>query len=153
MSVVIERVSILSETAGTLIAGLNAELSRQYPEEGATHFRLDADEVSEGKGAFLIAYRDEVPVGCGALRRIEDGVGELKRMYVAAEARGAGVGKALLAALEAEARALGMSRLVLETGTRQEAAMGLYYAAGFTLIAQYGEYVGCPLSVCMGKDL
>jgi GNAT superfamily N-acetyltransferase len=74
-------------------------------------------------------------------------------MYVAPEERGRGVGRALLAALEAAARALGLSRLVLETGDRQREAIALYRRAGFRDIPPFGEYVGSPLSVCMGKEL
>jgi GNAT superfamily N-acetyltransferase len=114
---------------------------------------LTEDEVGEGKGVFLVASIDGRPVGCGALRRIESGVGELKRMYVSPAERGRGVGRALLEALEAEARRLGLRRVVLETGTRQAEALALYRRAGFTAIPAFGEYVDSPLSVCLGKDL
>ena len=52
----IRRAKINSSVVDELIAALNAELKRQYPEEGATHFRLDPDEVAEGRGAFLVGY-------------------------------------------------------------------------------------------------
>jgi GNAT superfamily N-acetyltransferase len=149
----IERFDILSHTARTLIEALNAELSSRYPEDGATHFRLDPDEVADGRGAFLVASRAGKPVGCGAVRRIEGRTGEIKRMYVRLEERGRGLGRALLAALEAEAQALGITRLVLETGVRNPEALALYEQAGFSPIAPFGEYVDSPLSVCMGKDL
>ncbi|HYB44709.1 MAG TPA: GNAT family N-acetyltransferase [Candidatus Methylomirabilis sp.] len=149
----IERGDLASGTAAALIGGLNAELSTRYPEDGATHFRLDADEVAEGRGVFLVAYRGADAVGCGAVRRIGNALGELKRMYVVAGARRHGVGRALLRALEDEARRLGLSRLVLETGERQGEALALYARAGYARIPAFGEYVASPLSVCMGKDL
>lgn len=149
----VKRCEIVSAVARGLIEALNAELSQTYPEEGACHFRLDAEEVSEGRGAFLVAWRGERPIGCGAVRRIHDRVGELKRMYVALEERGRGVGKALLNALEAEARALEISRLVLETGVRQDRAIALYERAGFRRIEPFGEYLSSPLSICMARDL
>ena len=152
-ALLVRRCEILSAVARGLIEALNEELSRTYPEEGACHFRLDAEEVSEGRGAFLVAWRGERPIGCGAVRRIEQGVGELKRMYVAVEDRGRGVGKALLAGLEAEARGLGILRLVLETGVRQDRAIVLYERAGFRRIEPFGEYVSSPLSICMAKEL
>jgi GNAT superfamily N-acetyltransferase len=133
---------------------LNAELSAMYPEPGANHFRLDPDEVGEGRGIFLIAKRKGRPVACGALRRIEQGVGELKRMYVAPQERGLGLGRLILEALEARAAGLGITRLVLETGTRQTAAVALYRNAGFVTVPPFGEYIAsAETSVCMAKDL
>lgn len=149
----IRRGLLESSAACALIAALNAELLLRYPEEGATHFRLDAEEVAPGRGAFLIAWRGDVGIGCGAVRRIEPGVAEIKRMYVAAEARGAGVGRRILAALETEARTLGIVRLVLEAGERQPEALALYRRAGFVEIPRFGPYVDSALSLCMGKSL
>src|SRR5215510_6326071 len=152
-SVVVQRSDILSPPARILIAALNAELSRTYPEEGACHFRLDADEVADGRGAFLIAWRTGKPIGCGAIRRIEERTGELKRMYVTPQERGRGIGHTILRALEGEAQALGISRVVLETGVRQKEALALYERAGFLRIAPFGEYVTSPLSICMAKEI
>jgi putative acetyltransferase len=147
------REDILSEVAQQLIRSLNTELSARYPEEGATHFRLQADEVAEGRGAFLVAYLASTPVGCGAVRVIGEAVGEIKRMYVSPAVRGRGVGLAVLHALEAEARRLGIRRLVLETGVRQHEALALYQRVGYSPIPPFGEYLGSPLSLCLGKDL
>lgn len=153
VSVVIRPSRLDAAAARALIAALNAELLDRYPEEGATHFDLAADEVAPGRGAFVVAWRDDAAVGCGAVRRIEDGVAEIKRMFVAASARGIGVGGRILAHLEAEARALGSTRLVLEAGERQPEALALYRRAGFVEIPRFGPYVDSPLSLCMGKTL
>jgi putative acetyltransferase len=148
LPITIARAALTDDASRALIGELNAELSRTYPEPGANHFGLDPDEVAEGRGAFLLVYRDGVPVGCDAE------TGELKRMYVSPAVRGSGLGRRLVAALEAEARALGVRRLVLETGTRQLAAMALYRATGFHPIPLYGEYLSSPeTSVCLGKEL
>jgi GNAT superfamily N-acetyltransferase len=149
----IVREEIAGAIASGLIRALNRELSETYPEEGATHFRLDPDEVAEERGAFLVAYAEGETIGCGAIRRIDPGTAEIKRMYVAPEARGRGVGRMVLEALEAEARRLGVKRIVLETGVRQLEALALYAQAGFTRIPAFGEYVGSPLSLCMEKEL
>jgi putative acetyltransferase len=152
--ITIERAAPTDDAGRALIRELNAELSGTYPEPGANHFGLDPEEVAEGRGAFLVVYRDGAPVGCGAVRRIDVETGELKRMYVAPGERGTGLGRRLVAALEAEARALGVRRLVLETGIRQTAALALYRATGFAPIPLYGEYLRSPdTSVCLGKDL
>ena len=154
MSLRIEREEITAEVVGRLIAGLNTELTRQYPEDGANHFRLDPEEVSPGRGSFLVAYEDDgSAAGCGAVRLLAGGDAEVKRMFVVAEARGRGHGRTILEALEREARSLGATRLVLETGERQVEALRLYESAGFSRIARFGEYVNSPLSVCMAKEL
>ena len=155
--------ALTGPVAQALVAALNAELSALYPEPGATHFRLDPGEVAPGAGMFLVARWSGRPVGCGALRWLREPaltrelgpqVGELKRMYVAQEVRGKGIGRALLTRLEAEARALGLIRVVLETGTRQTEALALYRRAGFTEIRAYGEYsLSSGTSVCLAKVL
>lgn len=149
----IRREDLGGPIARGLIAALDAEMRALYPEEGANHLRLDTDEVAPGRGTFLVAFRGGAPVGCGALRTVGDGAGEIKRMYVVPAARGSGLGSALLRALEAEARALGLGRVVLETGHRQPEALRLYQAAGFVSTDAFGEYVGSRLSVCMAKTL
>ncbi len=150
----VARADLSSAEPQALIAALNAELSAAYPEPGATHFRLDPAEVSGRNGAFLVARRGGAPSGCGAVRRIEEGVFEIKRMYVVPDSRGRGVGRAILDALEGEARRLGARRVVLETGTRQTAALALYERAGYAVIPPYGEYAAsATTSVCMAKEL
>jgi GNAT superfamily N-acetyltransferase len=154
---------LTSDVATELIKALNAELAERYPEPGATHFRLDPAEVAPGAGVFVVARLAGKPVGCGAVRWLREpalvrdlgpAVGELKRMYVAREVRGQGLGRALLARLEEEARTLGLNRLVLETGTRQAEALTLYRNSGFTECPAYGEYTASPgTSVCMMKAL
>ncbi|PXY34022.1 GCN5 family acetyltransferase [Prauserella flavalba] len=147
--------SLTGPVTRSLIHELNAELAAAYPEEGANHFRLDPDEVGPGRGAFIVATDDRtgMPLGCGAVRLLEPELAEIKRMYVRPSARGRGVSRGLLTELEKRAVALGARRLVLETGTRQAPAIGLYLSSGFSDIEHYGEYVGSPLSRCMAKAL
>jgi putative acetyltransferase len=145
--------SLDTPAARQLIPALNAELSGRYPEAGATHFRLDPQEVGPGRGAFLVAYQGDQPVGCGAVRRLDAATAEIKRMYVIPPRRGAGIAGLVLAALEEQARALGVARLVLETGVRQPEAIALYRRFGFDTIPPFGEYIGSQLSLCLGKEL
>jgi putative acetyltransferase len=149
----IRREGLQSSVVYCLIEALNAELSAQYPEPGATHFRLDAEEVVADKGAFLVGYLDGEPVACGAIRCIDAGVAEIKRMFVVPAVRGRGFSRSILTALEDSARQLGIRRLVLETGPRQLAALALYRRAGFVTIPCFGQYTHSELSLCMGKDL
>jgi putative acetyltransferase len=152
--ITIGRADLMAEVSRTLIGSLNDELRGIYSEPGTSHFQLDPEEVTGGRGAFLIVRRDGVPVGCGGLRLLDAETAELKRMYVVPTARRTGLARRLVAALEAEARALGVRTLVLETGVRQTAALALYRAAGFLPIPPYGEYCLSPeTSVCLGKQL
>jgi GNAT superfamily N-acetyltransferase len=151
----IEQVALPHPDAETLIAELNAELTAQYPEPGATHFRLDAHEVGPGRGVFLIARVGGELAGCGAIRLLDDDdeAAEIKRMYTRPARRGNGVARAVLTALEKKASELGAAQVVLETGERQTEALALYERAGYARIAAFGEYVDSPLSVCMGKSI
>ena len=153
-AITIQRAALTADVSRALIGELNAELSAMYPEAGANHFRLDPEEVADGRGAFLVIYHDGTPVACGAVRLLDAQTAELKRMYVARAMRGKGLGRRLVAALESEARMLHARRLVLETGIRQTAAIALYRATGFQPIPLYGEYCLSPdTSVCLGKEL
>ena len=81
------------------------------------------------------------PLGCGALRALDDGSAEVKRMYVVPAARGRGVSRAVLMALEQAARQRGWRTLRLETGPRQPEAVGLYESAGYRRVPAFGAYV------------
>jgi GNAT superfamily N-acetyltransferase len=150
----IRRSTLSSPDPARLVAALNAELTATFPEPGATHFSLDGAQVNAGDGAFLVAYVNDVAVGCGAVRRLDRATAELKRMYVAPSVRGQGIGRALVEALEREARLLGVTRIVLETGTRLTPAIKLYEAMGYARIPLFGEYLSSPdTSLCFGKSL
>lgn len=149
----IQQAELTDPISTQLISALNAELDGIYPEAGANHFRLDAQDVTAGNGIFLVAFANQEPAGCGAIRRLDETAAEVKRMYVVPAFRGRGVAKQILAALERAALELGCTRLVLEAGNRQTDAMRLYESAGFAVIPPFGEYVDSPLSVCMAKDL
>lgn len=151
--VVVSASSLDDREVQQLIATLNAELSDTYPEPGATHFDLDAEEVEEDRGAILVARKGSEPIGCGAVRLIDESSAEIKRMFTTRSARGLGVGRALLNALEETAKALGAKRLVLETGTRQRRAIALYEGAGYSRIEPFGDYADSPLSICFEKRI
>ena len=89
--------------------------------------------------AWLVLYEDGEPVGCGGLRTLAPGVGEIKRMFVRAEARGRGHGRRLLVALEAAARAAGHRQVRLYTTEVLREARALYAAAGYALASTHEE--------------
>jgi GNAT superfamily N-acetyltransferase len=90
-------------------------------------------------------------VGCGALRPLEVGIAEVKRMYVKKEMRGRGISVKILEALENFAKEFGYEKIWLETGIMQPEAIGLYEKAGYKRIISYGCYENNPLSVCYEK--
>jgi GNAT superfamily N-acetyltransferase len=150
----VRREDLTSDTAQTLIAALNADLRARYPEgDGMHYFRLDADEVRPGRGAFVVAYDRGAAVGCGAVRTIDTGVAEIKRMYVLPDVRGRGIARRMLEFLENEARAIGVTTLMLETGTRQPEAIALYEKTGYVLRDAFGDYPPSPLNVFFEKHL
>jgi putative acetyltransferase len=140
--------------AASLISRLSAELAAMYPEypdSGAGNFR-PADAAGPGS-AFLIAWLGGRAVGCAAIRPMEPGVAEFKRMYVEPGVRGRGIARRLLAALDTRAREMGYTAVRLETGLRQPAAMRVIESSGFVRIPPYGNYDVNELSACYEKRL
>jgi len=120
------------------------ELRIRYDGKGEPGVHPSADDVA----VVLVARDDDgTPIGCGALRELEPGAAEVKRMYVVPAARGRGVSRLVLAGLEAEALARGWTTLRLETGSRQPEAVGLYTSAGWHPVPAFGHYVGDPDAV------
>ena len=101
----------------------------------------------------VVAYQDDLPVGCGAIKRYSPNTMEVKRMYTAPGNRGAGVATSVLAELETWATELRCEKCVLETGKRQPDAIGLYKKNGYRMIPNYGQYAGVENSVCFEKEL
>ena len=154
MPFVITRESMTSDVARALIEARHEELTALYADTREADFvDLPTRDLVRGAGVFLVAWLDDEPAGCGALRRLGDDQGEIKRMYVVPGVRRRGVGRALLQALEGEARSLGIEALILETGERQPEAIALYRSAGFEQCPCWGDYVDSALAVCLAKPL
>ena len=90
-------------------------------------------------GVFYIVRDGGDTVGMGGLRRVREGVGEIKRIYVLRSARGGGVGAHVLVRLMDDARAFGYRELLLESAPFMKSAHRIYEAAGFTDIAHFAE--------------
>ncbi|MDH5823679.1 helix-turn-helix domain-containing GNAT family N-acetyltransferase [Luteimonas sp. RD2P54] len=96
-------------------------------------------ELVPPRGLFLVARLDGVPIGCGGLRTLERGTGEIKRMWVAPAARGLGVAQRILEALEAHAAATGLGTLRLDTNQALREAQGMYLRNGYREIPRYND--------------
>jgi GNAT superfamily N-acetyltransferase len=156
LTLAIEPEPFESAAAQALVAALAHDLDVRYGDEDEGYLlEVEPAELSPPLGIFLIARIDDEPVGCGALRPLPGraGYGEIKRMYVSPQARGAGVGRGLLAALEVHGPELGFRVLRLETGEAQPEAVSLYESAGWIRIASYGRYASSPSSICFAKEL
>ncbi len=121
-----------------LVEAMWEEIKALYPrigdEEGPS---ATPEDFSPPGGAFVGGWDGDRPVAGGGVKRLDDGAAEIKRMYVAPEARGAGIGRALLAALEDAARDLGYTVVRLDTGRFQGSALRMYQEAGYRPIADY----------------
>lgn len=157
----IRRVSFGHPDAVKLNNQVQAEYAARYDTSDGDSTPLAPTDFEPPRGLYLIAY-DELdrPVATGGWRTqdensegSEDGDAELKRMYVTEAARGKGLARHILAALEDDARAAGRIRMVLETGTKQPEAVGLYTSSGYEPCAKFGYYRFHKLSMCFAKRL
>ncbi|MEU9609032.1 GNAT family N-acetyltransferase [Streptomyces sp. NPDC048057] len=137
--------------AVALRAGQRAEIAQTY---GTDDSEPGAPPSAADIAVFLVAYGpDGAALGCGGLRRLGSGTGEVKRMYVAPGARGTGVAAAILRGLEDRARHSGWRALRLETGDRQHAAVRFYTRSGYARIPNFGPYAQSPDSLCFERTL
>ncbi|WP_299536398.1 GNAT family N-acetyltransferase [Ulvibacterium sp.] len=133
-----------------LVALLDADLAIRDGEDHAFYHQFNG--ITD-IGHAIVAFREKVPVGCGGIKEFKDGIMEVKRMYVIPEARGAGIGSAVLQELEQWAAELGYTHCILETGKRQPEAIALYKKNGYAVIPNYEPYQNMENSVCFQKDV
>ena len=145
--------SIGSAVGAALVGAQWRELMARYGVPETTSDDLEADHLEPPDGMFLVAWDGDTPVGCGGVRKHDATTGEVKRMYVAPDARRRGISRAVLRELEGRARVIGYTRLVLETGTMQPEAIALYESEGYARIAGYGYYGDATHVRCYAKDL
>ena len=136
-----------------------AELRRRQRAELDARYGADDHEPGPPPSAadvdvFLVAIDDDgAAIACGALRRLDAGSAEIKRMYVVPGRRGSGVATSVLRALESAAAERGWRTLRLETGTEQPDAQRFSRREGYREIPLFGSYAGSTLSVCFEREL
>lgn len=152
--IIIQKENPFSEVAKELLDELTTDIATRY------NFLMDGKggfspkEVDNDQSAFLVAFFENEPVGCGALRPFfENEIAEVKRMYVRQGFRGRGISKKILQNLESYALNMGFSKIWLETGDRQTEALQLYQTSGYTKIGNYGIYKENMHSNCFEKKL
>jgi ribosomal protein S18 acetylase RimI-like enzyme len=134
----------LISAAGAADADALRELFREYfawlgPDGWFIDPEAELAALPGGYDAILLARDGEEILGCVAVRPLEDGACEMKRLYVRASARGTGAGRALVVASVARARELGYTTMRLDTLPRMDAARSLYASLGFREIERYND--------------
>lgn len=133
-----------------LVKLLDADLAER---DGSEHdFYAQFNKIDKIRHA-VVAYENDVPVSCGAIKQYNEAAMEVKRMYTLPESRGKGLASEILAALEVWAKELSYKKCVLETGRKQPQAIALYTKNGYVVIPNYGQYAGVENSVCFEKLL
>ena len=133
-----------------LVAELDRDLAIRDGDEHA--FFAQFNKIASIRHAIVI-YENNEPVGCGAIKEYEQGVLEVKRMYVPLEKRAKGIASIVLAELEQWAKELGYMKCILETGYKQPEAIRLYEKNNYIVIPNYGQYTEVESSVCFEKIL
>jgi putative acetyltransferase len=149
MDLVIAVENPMAPDVGAVLARHLAVMHANTP-PGHVH-ALPAEGLADPAVTLFGARRDRVLLGIGAIRQLDATHAEIKSMHTLAEARGQGVGRAILRHLLVVAAASGCERVSLETGTMEafEPARTMYHAAGFRRCVPFGEYTANPYSVCM----
>lgn len=98
----------------------------------------------------IIIFDEDNPIGCGCLKVLKENLGEVKRVFVASDNRGKGIAKLIVEEIQKLAIENNIKNLILQTGSKQHAAINLYKKMGYTMIERYGPYVNDNNSVCMG---
>jgi GNAT superfamily N-acetyltransferase len=143
--VLIQNREITHPDVTMLVRSAEDELVVRYPEQ--------VQSAVNPRARFVVAYALGRPVGCGALILADDGVAEIKRMYVLPAHRRTGVARRIQQALERKAIAAEVGELILASGTRQAEALPFYESLGYERTEPYGHHIGNPVSVCFKKKL
>jgi len=134
----------------SLVKFLDADLAIK---DGADHsFYSQYNKIDKIKHV-IVAYENDLPIACGAVKEYSPDTMEIKRMYTAPESRGKGIASKILSELEKWAIELSYEQCILETGKRQPDAIELYKKNGYKITSNYGQYVGIENSVCFKKEL
>lgn len=116
------------------------EIASRYPGwDPSMSQSARASDLGPPGGAWVVAYLDGRPVGCGGLKALDAETAEIRRVYLDRSARGRGIGRKLLQELELHARRLGYRRVRLTTGERQPEALGLFQTAGYAEVTAFND--------------
>ncbi|WP_181409772.1 GNAT family N-acetyltransferase [Martelella alba] len=129
----------------------DAYMATLYPPEG--NFAVDLHALMQDDISFVVARLDGRAAGCGAIKWLADGTAELKRIFVAEDARGRGLGGRIMDFLETLARDRNVRHLFLETGPLNTEAVQMYRTRGFSQCGPFADYEDNPYSLFMTRDM
>ncbi len=133
-----------------LVKSLDIELALR---DGDSHsFYSQFNKIDQIKYV-VMAFENEVPVACGAIKEYDSTTMELKRMFTVLAARGKGIASKVLRELEIWASEMAYKKCILETGINQPEAIALYKKRGYLLISNYGQYIDAIESLCFEKRI
>ena len=121
--------------------------------DGEDHSFYDQYNGIDALNHTIVAYNNDIPVACGAIKQYDASTVEIKRMYTLPVIRGKGIATKILDELENWASQLCYKRCILETGKKQPQAIALYKKTGYKVISNYDQYAGIDNSVCFEKLL
>jgi GNAT superfamily N-acetyltransferase len=152
MSSILKVVKTTSENLDflSLIKIFDQYLWERYPELKTNYWGNNVLELNRN---VVVIYLDEKPAACGCFKKYDQNTIEIKRMFVAPEVRGLGLAQRVLQEFELWAKELDYSVSVLETLYKQQEAISLYQKVGYTIVDNYGPYVGLDKSVCLRKTI
>ena len=133
-----------------LVKLLDADLAIRDGEDHAFYAQFNSIEHIKH---IVVAYKNDKPVSCGAIKEFSPDTVEVKRMFTIPEYRGRGIAALILKELEQWAEELSYKKCILETGKKQPEAIRLYEKNGYNRIPNYGQYYNVENSLCFGKDL
>ena len=133
-----------------LVSKLDAELGERDGDDHSFYHQFNSIDTIKYA---VVAYINDIAVGCGAIKEHDANCMEVKRMYVPPEARGKGIATKVLQELEEWAVELHNTHCLLETGKRQPEAIALYLKNEYQIIPNYGQYLGVENSVCFKKNV
>ncbi len=133
-----------------LVTELDKELAIR---DGSDHsFYAQFNKIDSLKHT-VVAFENNIAVGCGAFKKYSDDIAEIKRMYVPFNKRGQGIASIILAELEQWCTELHFTKCILETGIKQPEAIRLYTKQQYYIITNFGQYENIANSVCFEKCL
>ncbi|MEO8148937.1 MAG: GNAT family N-acetyltransferase [Bacteroidia bacterium] len=133
-----------------LVTQLDAELKINNGEADSFYAQFNKTDSIK---FVVVAFENEIVVGCGAIKEYSKDAMEVKRMFVPKDKRGKGIASKVLNELENWTSDLGFKKCILETGLKQIEAISLYKKSGYKIIPNYGQYENVVGSICFEKEI